>query len=103
MKMNQNQLKEFVIKTLKENGELMNESNWISGAVKHPGELKKDLGVSADNNLTPKLINQALDKLKEKDEDPDKPGIQGLTHKDLHLLKRLNLAKTLARLRNKKK
>ena len=96
MKINKDKLRKFVFKTL-------NESNWIAGAIEHKGALKKDLGLDADKKVTTSLITKEIDKLKEKDKDERKPGIQGLTKSDLHLLKRLNLAKTLAKVRRKNK
>lgn len=103
MKLNKEQLKEFVINTLKENETLINEEvdKWIQGAVEHPGSLRRHFGLNKDEKLTSTLINKEIRKLKAKDEEPEKKGIQGLTKDDLRLLKKLNLAKTLAKKRKK--
>jgi len=105
MKMNKSQLKEFVIKTLKESEQVLNEStnNWISGTIEDEGSLKKQLGLKDEEKITTSLITKEIEKLEKKDKDKDKPGIQGLTKSDLKLLKKLNLAKTLAKMRHKKK
>ena len=104
MKMNKAQLKEFVIKTLKENESLINDSaeKWESDSVKHPGSLRRHFGLKKDEKLTSTLINKEIQKLKSKDKDVDKPGIQGLTVGDRRLLKKLNLAKIFDKQRKKK-
>ena len=98
------QLKEFVLNTLKENQNIIVEDskNWMSGAIEHPGSLRKHFGLKKSEKLTSKLINQEINKLKEKDKDPDKEGIQGLTVSDKRLLKKLNLAKILDKKRKNK-
>ena len=103
--MDKKQLKEFVIKTLQENEKQLNESTdkWIGGAVEHEGSLRKRFGLKDDEKVTTSLITKEIEKLEKKDKDKDKPGIQGLTKSDLKLLKKLNLAKTLAKMRHKKK
>lgn len=47
------------------------------------------------------FINNEISKLEQKDKEPEKEGIQGLTKDDLRLLKKFNLAKILARKRDK--
>ena len=41
------QLKEFVLNTLKENQNIIVEDskNWMSGAIEHPGSLRKHFGL----------------------------------------------------------
>jgi hypothetical protein len=50
--------------------------NWIAGAIKKPGALRKELGVKAGEKIPAKKLNAAA----------KKPGIEG---------KRARLAKTL--------
>jgi hypothetical protein len=68
------------------------KKNWIKGAIKHPGSLKKSLD---KEKISKSDIEYELDKLEAKDKDPKKPGVQGLSKKDLKKYRRLNLAKTL--------
>jgi len=75
----------------------------VQGAIEKPGSLKKQLGLKQDEKVTSKVINKEISKLNKKDKDKDKSGIQGLSDRDLALFKKLNLAKTLAKLREKKK
>lgn len=100
MKLNKTTLEKFVFQVLKEEE---NKDLWVQGAIEKPDSLKKQLGLNKDEKLTSSVIGKEIKKLKEKDKDPEKPGIQGLSDKDLALFKKLNLAKTLARLREKKK
>lgn len=77
----------------------MSESDdWIQGAIKEPGSLSKELGVPEEDDIPSSLINKEIDKLKEKDKDPKKKGIQGLSKGNLSKLRRLNLAKTLKKI-----
>ena len=79
-----------------------NESkNWIKGAVKSPGALRAELRIKSGEKLTKTKINSELSKLKKKDKDKKKPGIQGLNKKDSKKLKRLNLAKTFSSFKKK--
>jgi hypothetical protein len=68
---------------------------WIQGAVKKPGALRKKLGVKNGEKINMNKINQEMRKLKSKDSNKKKPGVQGLTKSDLRTYKQLNLAKTL--------
>lgn len=68
---------------------------WIQDAIKNPGALKKSMGKGEGEKISKSEINAELSKLKSKDKDPDKKGVQGLSKKDLTKFKRLNLAKTL--------
>lgn len=49
---------------------------WIAGAIKHPGALRKELGVKAGQKIPAKKLNEAA----------KKPGVEG---------RRARLAKTL--------
>lgn len=106
MSLNKINLVKFIFEVLKEEENLLKkegEDLWIQGAIEEPGSLKKQLGLNKGEKLTSSLINKEINKLEDKDKDLKKPGIQGLSDKDLALFKKLNLAKTLARLREKKK
>lgn len=78
------------LKTFEEKGE-----KWIQDAIKKPGALKKELGKGEGEKITKAEIADEMSKLKKKDKDPEKKGIQGLSKKDLQKFRRLNLAKTL--------
>lgn len=72
---------------------------WIQDAIKNPGALKKSMGKKEGEKISKSEINAEISKLKGKDKDPDKKGVQGLSKKDLTKYKRLNLAKTLSSLK----
>lgn len=74
------------------------EKKWIQDAIKHPGALRKSLNKKKGEKITKKEINAELTKLKSKDRDPDKPGVQ-LGERDSKKYKRLNLAKTLRKMK----
>lgn len=106
MKLNKTTLTKLVFEVLNEEENRLKKEGkdlWVQGAVEEPGSLKKQLHLKKDEKITPSVIGKEIKKLKEKDKDPEKPGIQGLSDKDLALFKKLNLAKTLAKLREKKK
>lgn len=77
-------------------------NKWIQDAIKNPGALKKSMGKSEGEKISKSEINAELSKLKKKDKDPDKKGVQGLSKNDLTKFKRLNLAKTLGSLKEHK-
>jgi len=106
MKLNKTTLAKFVFEVLnEEENKLKKEEKelWVQGAIEEPGSLKKQLGLKKDEKLNSSIINKEINKLEKKDKDPEKKGVQGLSDKDLALFKKLNLAKTLAKLREKKK
>ena len=72
---------------------------WIQKAMKKPGALKKSMGKSKSEKISPSDLDKEMSKLKKKDTDPDKKGIQGLNKTDLTKLKRINFAKTLRKLK----
>jgi hypothetical protein len=68
---------------------------WIQDAIKRPGSLRKEMGKGLGEKITKSEISDELSKLKKKDKDKSKPGIQGLSKSDLKKFRQLNLAKTL--------
>lgn len=72
---------------------------WIQKAIKKPGSLKKSMGISKEEKISSSDLDKEMSKLKKKDSDPTKKGIQGLGKSDLTKLKRINLAKTLKNLK----
>ena len=74
------------------------DDKWISGAISKEGALRKHFGKKEGEKITKTEIQSEINKLKKKDQDPEKPGAQ-LNKTDAKLYKRLNLAKTLASLK----
>ena len=74
------------------------KDKWIQDAIKKPGALKKSLGKGKDEKITKTEIEKELSKLKAKDKDKKKPGTQ-LDKKDATKKRRLELAKTLSKLK----
>ncbi len=68
---------------------------WIQDAIKKPGSLRKKLNKKGEEKISKGEITDEISKLKKKDKDPKKSGVQGLSKKDLTKLRQLNLAKTL--------
>lgn len=68
---------------------------WIQDAIKRPGALRKKMKKGEDKKITKSEIQEELAKLKKKDKDSSKPGVQGLGKKDLTKFRQLQLAKTL--------
>jgi len=79
----------------------MNEEEWIQKAIKKPGSLRKKMDLDKSEKMTKTDINKEISKLKKKDKDPEKKGVQGLSKRDLSKYRELNLAKTLSNLRKK--
>ena len=71
-----------------------NEKKWISDAIEHPGALRNSLKKKQGEKISQGEINSEISKLKKKDMDKNKPGLQ-LGKKDKTKYKRLTLAKTL--------
>lgn len=83
----------FDYKKYLQEGELFNEDgDWIQKAIKKPGALHRELGIPKDEDIPKKLINKDIKNLEKKDKEHGK-----LDPKELLLLRRLNLAKTLDR------
>jgi hypothetical protein len=81
-----------------ENFEQFNEKSsekWIKDAIKRPGALRMKLGKKSAEKISSTEIRSEISKLKKKDKDKSKPGIQGLSKKDLTKFRQLSLAKTL--------
>lgn len=72
---------------------------WIQKAIKKPGALKKSMDKGEEEKISSTELGSEMAKLKKKDTDPKKKGIQGLSKTDLTKLKRINLAKTLKKLK----
>ena len=70
------------------------ESKWIQDAIKSPGSLRRSMRKKKGEKISSTEINSELSKLRKKDKDKDKPGVQ-LGGSDAKKYKRLNLAKTL--------
>jgi hypothetical protein len=75
------------------------KEKWIQNALKKPGSLKKSMGKGKSEKLSTSDLDMEMSKLKKKDTDPNKKGVQGLGKSDLLKLKRINLAKTLRKLK----
>ena len=67
---------------------------WIQDAIKKPGSLRKSMKKGEGEKISDEEINAELSKLKKKDKDKEKPGLQ-LSKSDRTKQKRLVLAKTL--------
>lgn len=72
---------------------------WIQSAMKKPGALRKSMGKGKSEKISKSELNKEMSKLKKKDTNPNKKGIQGLGKSDLIKLKRINFAKTLRKLK----
>ena len=70
------------------------EDNWIKGAVKKPGALRKQMGVKKGEKIPMEKINKKIAALKKKGE-----GEKKLTKPERTELARLNLAKTLRKMK----
>jgi hypothetical protein len=70
------------------------KKEWIKGAIKRPGALRKKMGKKEGEKISDTEIDTELSKLHKKDKDPDKKGDQ-LSKKDAQKKKQLTLAKTL--------
>jgi hypothetical protein len=78
-----------------EPSEQMDEAKkWIQKAIKRKGDLRKKMGKGEGEKISASEINDELSKLKKKDKDPDKEGLQ-LSKTDRRKHKQLVLAKTL--------
>lgn len=80
-----------------ENSTEMNEGKkkWIQDAIKRPGALRSKMKKGEGEKISKSEINDELNKLKAKDKNPGKKGVQGLSKNDLTKFRQLNLAKTL--------
>ena len=86
MKILKSQLKEII-------REVLEEKNWIKGAIKKPGALRKSMGVKKGEKIPAEKINKKIATLHKKGE-----GDKKLTKPERSELARLNLAKTLRKM-----
>ena len=70
------------------------EANWIKGAIKKPGALRKSVGVKKGEKIPAAAINKKIATLHKKGE-----GDKKLTKPERTELRRLNLAKTLRKMK----
>ena len=87
MKIRKSELKELII-------EVLEEKNWIKGAIKKPGALRKQMGAKKGEKIPMEKINKKIATLKKKGE-----GEKKLTKPERTELARLNLAKTLRKMK----
>ena len=87
MKILKSQLKEII-------REVLEEKNWIKGAIKKPGALRKSMGVKKGEKIPAEKINKKIATLHKKVE-----GDKKLTKPERTELARLNLAKTLRKMK----
>jgi len=84
-----------MVDSIKRFEDFINEENeWIEGAIKKPGSLRRHFHKRKDEKITKTEIRDEIADLMRKDLDRDKPGAQ-LGKRDSKLYKRLQLAKTL--------
>jgi hypothetical protein len=74
--------------------EVLEEKNWIKGAIKKPGALRKSMGVKKGEKIPAEKINKKIATLSKKGE-----GDKKLTKPERTELQRLNLAKTLRKMK----
>ena len=74
--------------------EVLEEKNWIKGAIKKPGALRKSMGVKKGEKIPAEKINKKIATLHKKGE-----GDKKLTKPERTELARLNLAKTLRKMK----
>ena len=87
MKIRKSELKELII-------EVLEEKNWIKGAIKKPGALRKQMGAKKGEKIPMEKINKKIATLQKKGE-----GEKKLTKPERTELARLNLAKTLRKMK----
>ena len=87
MQIKKSELKEII-------REVLQEKDWIKGAIKKPGALRKSMGVKDGEKIPMEKINKKIATLSKKGE-----GDKKLSKADSTELKRLNLAKTLRKMK----
>jgi hypothetical protein len=87
MKIKRSELKKMI-------REVLEEKNWIKGAIKKPGALRKQMGAKKGEKIPMEKINKKIATLKKKGE-----GDKKLTKPERTELQRLNLAKTLRKMK----
>ena len=91
MKILKSQLKEIIREVV---DETLEEKNWIKGAVKKPGALRKSMGVKKGEKIPIADINKKIATLHKKGE-----GDKKLTKPERTELAILNLAKTFRKMK----
>lgn len=74
------------------------DDNWISKSIKRPNSLRKKLNKKSGEKITSNEIEEKLIALRQKDNDKETPGVQGLGKSDMRTYRQLNLTKTLRNL-----
>ena len=92
MKIRKSQLKEIICEVIDE--KRLEEKNWIKGAIKKPGALRKSMGAKKGEKIPMEKINKKIATLSKKGE-----GDKKLTKPERTELARLNLAKTLRKMK----
>ena len=87
MKIKRSELKDMIV-------EVLEEKNWIKGAIKKPGALLKSMGAKKGEKIPMEKINKKISTLKKKGE-----GDKKLTKPERTELSRLTLAKTLRKMK----
>ena len=87
MKITKSTLKKIIL-------EVLEEKDWIKGAIKKPGALRKQLGVKKGEDIPIATINKKIEQLSKKGE-----GDKKLTKPERTELSRLTLAKTLRKMK----
>ena len=87
MKIKRSELKDMI-------REVLEEKNWIKGAIKKPGALRKSMGAKKGEKIPMEKINKKIATLHKKGE-----GDKKLTKPERKELARLNLAKTLRKMK----
>ena len=87
MKIKRSELKDMIV-------EVLEEKNWIKGAIKKPGALRKSMGAKKGEKIPMEKINKKISTLKKKGE-----GDKKLTKPERTELSRLTLAKTLRKMK----
>ena len=96
MQIRKSKLKEIIREVVVDlyGDETLEEKNWIKGAVKKPGALRKSMGVKKGEKIPIADINKKIATLHKKGE-----GDKKLTKPERTELARLNLAKTFRKMK----
>lgn len=87
------------MENIKNLDQFISEKKWIAKAVEGgKGKLRAELGLKKGETLTKSDVQKEINKLKAQDTDPETPGAQ-LPPAEAKKYKRLNLAKTLMKLK----
>lgn len=89
------QLFESYVQVLNEGKKEKKDKKWLKKAIKNPGKLHKELGVSKTEIIPMEKIDSKIEELQKKKD-------AGLDKKEDKLLRRLNLAKTMKKFKKPK-